>query len=78
MTPEDREEMETLLRRMYLDLYALLRSVSLATGELTGAPPEDFWVTMTHFVLTHQLELQIEGWERFDRQILQRPDDPRD
>ena len=75
MTPEDRAIVDELMRRMYVDLYSIVRAALATTEELTDADPQEFRALLEIYIAPRKLELEVEATHRY-RMIVNPPTGP--
>lgn len=65
MTPEDLALVDELMRRMYVDLYSVVRAALAAMSEATRTPQHDFHDLLADYMAPRRLELEVEGTHRY-------------
>jgi hypothetical protein len=75
MTPEDKAIVDEILRRVYVDLYSIVRAALATTEDLTGAAPQNFRDLLARYMAPRKLELELEATDRY-RRFVNPPIDP--
>jgi hypothetical protein len=75
MTPEDKAIVDELMRRMYVDLYSVMRATLYTAEILTEADPVEFRDMLEVYTTPRRLELEVEATHRY-QMFVNPPIDP--